>query len=400
LARATSWGDGLAARSLVLPWMLGLRWARPQLQLDDVPRMQPTLRLAAKVAADEFFFATEILRGRVPLSGSEWRRGGEEIEAAVALFRRRGWLASPLDYHSGPPALKRTRQRSVWKGAIRHEEVSFDSGYAPHPGEPGRARWRSYTANRTAHARLLRHPGPQRPWVVCVPGYRMGHPLVDFTGFRARWLHEKLGLNVAIAVLPFHGPRRVGRRSGDGYLAGDFLDTVHAQAQAVWDLRRLVGWLRAQGAPSIAAYGLSLGGYTAALLAALEPDLDAVVAGIPASCFLGLARSNAPAGVLRVAERMGFPFDAIERLLGVVSPLTMAPQVPHARRFVFAGSADRLAPPDQALALWNHWQRPRIAWYAGSHVSFLVEPKVRRLLREALRPGPLSQPSAVDTRRN
>ncbi len=378
--------------------MLGLRWAGPQRYPDDVPRNRATLGLAAKIAVDELFFATEVLGGRVPLRRSDWRRGAEEIEAALALFRRRGWLESPAHYHTTPPPLKRTQRRSVWKGAVRHEELSFTSGYVPHAGEPGRARWRSYTANHTAHARLLRHAGTQRPWVLCVPGYRMGQPLVDFTGFRARWLHERLGLNVAIAVLPFHGPRRVGRRSGDGYLAGDFLDTVHAQAQAIWDLRRLVGWLRAQGAPSIAAYGLSLGGYTAALLAALESDLDAVVAGIPASCFVSLARSNAPAGLIPLARRLGFPFEAIERLLQVVSPLTMSPQVPHERRFVFAGSADRLATPDQALALWNHWQQPRISWYAGSHVSFLVEPKVRALLRDALRPEAPARGGVVSAR--
>ena len=40
-------------------------------------------------------------------------------------------------------------------------------------------------------------------------------------------------------------------RSGDGFLSGHALDTVHAEAQAMWDIRRLVSWIRAQGAPAV-----------------------------------------------------------------------------------------------------------------------------------------------------
>jgi hypothetical protein len=217
--------------------------------------------------------------------------------------------------------------------------------------------------------------------------------LIDFTGFRARWLHQTLGVNVAIPVMPLHGPRRVGRRGGDGFLSGDFVDTVHAQAQAVWDVRRLIGWLRAQGAPGVGVYGVSLGGYTAALVASLESKLDCVIAGIPASNFVQLARAHAPALLVRAAERAGFCLDRIERLLRVVSPLALEPKVPHARRFLYAGLADRLASPDQASDLWRHWGQPRMLWYHGSHVSFVWEPEIQPLIAEALATSGLSTPS-------
>ena len=54
------------------------------------------------------------------------------------------------------------------------------------------------------------------------------------------------------------------------------------------------------------------------------------------------------------------------------------------RRCLFAGLADRLVPREHMHALWHHWERPRIGWYAGSHVSFLLEPTVRGFLRESL----------------
>ncbi len=231
---------------------------------------------------------------------------------------------------------------------------------------------------------MLEHAGRPRPWIVCVPGYRMGHPVVDFAGMRARWLYQTLGLNVAIPVLPLHGPRRVGRRGGDGFFVGDFVDTVHAQAQAVWDVRKMVRWLRVKEAPAIGLYGVSLGAYTVALVASLEDDLDCVVAGVPATDYLRLVRSLTPPLMTWAAERIGLSFERIERLLRVVSPLILPSRVPRERSYLYAAVADRLASPEHAQALWNHWGRPRVAWYEGSHISFLWEEQVEVLLYEAL----------------
>jgi hypothetical protein len=384
-------GLELSARALALPWLLGLRWAGALggAERAGMPQVRPSTALALKVAADEAFLATELVSGALLLRGADRRRLTREVAAAHGLFARSGWLAQPASYHRTPPPLRAVDEQPARLGRLRYRHARFASGYAPHPGEPGRGRWARYRANETAHAWLLRHEagtasGEPRPWVVCVPGFRMGHPFVDLMAFRARWLHESLGLNVAVYVMPFHGPRRSGRRSGDGYLSGNFVDTLHAQAQAVWDLRRLVGWLRRTGAPSVAVHGISLGAYTAALLAALEPRLDAVVAGIPASCFVGLARRHVPPGVAGLLARSGFPLERIEEVLRVVSPLAMPVRVPRERRFVYAGTADRLAPPEQAWDLWRHWERPHVTWYQGSHVSFLFEPAVRALLQEAL----------------
>jgi len=377
----------MAVRAAVLPGVLGLRWAaQGAAARDGMPVPKRSAKLALKVALDEIFFATEAASGALAIGRGEWRRVAREIDEAHGLYRRRGWLADPAAHHRAPPPLLYADESPAKLAHWSFSHLSFESGWAPVDEAPGRERYLAYAPNRTAHAWLLRHSGPQRPWVICIPGYRMGHPAVDFAGFRAQWLHRQLGLNVAIFVMPFHGPRTVGRRSGDGYLAGDFLDTIHAQSQAVHDLRRLIGWLRRQGAPAIGVHGVSLGGYTAALLGALEPDLARVVLGIPAACFVDLTRANVPPGLLQAAEWLGFPLAQIEETLRIVSPLAMRPRVPHERRFIYAGTGDRLAPPHHAWQLWRHWNEPRVLWYHGSHVSFLMEPSVRRLLREALSP--------------
>ena len=53
----------------------------------------------------------------------------------------------------------------------------------------------------------------------------------------------------------------------------DVLDNVHGLAQSVWDIRRLVSWIRRQDDSPVGLAGVSLGGYAAALAAALEHGL-------------------------------------------------------------------------------------------------------------------------------
>ncbi len=379
-------GVTIAVRTGAAPVMFGARLA--QRMGEETPEGVPSLRagwdVTSKVVLDEFFFAAEIASAPF-VNLRQARRVVRELGRAATLFEKRGWLDEPTGYHRTPPALEIASIDEVKAPLLPYRHLRFESGYEPHPGEPGRTRWLSYTANRTAHAWLLKHPGPMRPWLVCVPGYRMGHPLVDFTGFKVRWLHKTLGLNIAIPVIPLHGPRRVGRRGGDGFFTGDFMDTLHAQAQAVWDTRRVISWLRSHGAPSVGIYGVSLGGYTAALAASLATDLDCVIAGIPATDFPRLMQAHVPAVAHGAVARVGLSFEKIERVLSVVSPLELKARVPRERRFLYAGLADRLASPDHARDLWEHWEEPRVAWYHGSHVSFLWEPEVKELLLDAFR---------------
>jgi len=379
-------GVGIALRSGAAPLLVGARLAgrRADAEKRGVPDAPWSLALASKIALDEIFYATELASVPVvPLR--EGRRVVDETEQALDLFEQRGWLADPRRFHTRPPAIGRAKLRPGRFPGLDYRHLCVESGYEPHPGEPGRERWQGYEANRTAHAWILQHRGRPRPWLVCIPGYRMGSPLVDFTAFRARWLHKGLGMNVAIPVMPLHGPRRAGRRGGDGYFAGDFVDTLHALSQALWDVRRLVAWIQDEGAPAVGLYGISLGGYTTALVASFAEDLGCAIAGIPATDFMRLVRAHVPKVVVRGAEMVGLSVERLERLLSVVSPFSFRPRLAHRRRFLYAGVRDRLAPPDHARDLWRHWEEPRIGWYPGGHISFLWEPAVKSFLLDALR---------------
>ena len=146
--------------------------------------------------------------------------------------------------------------------------------------------------------RVLRHPGRPRPWLVAVHGQGMGRPSDDRM-LRVLRLHEELGINVALPVLPLHGPRAAGFAPDQQFVSNVYpVNNVLGLTQSVWDIRRLLLWLRAdQGATAVGVLGLSLGSYACSLLSTVEGDLACVVAVVPTSDLAGSLRSRPPAPV-------------------------------------------------------------------------------------------------------
>lgn len=382
------WPTGLAlvVLSAVSFLSAGVLSVRQEPHVDDVPAPEPSGGLALQVAIDDAILAGLSVRTSIV---ADTHRVLEEVHNARELFDERGWLEDPAAFHEEPPLLEGPSLKAERRLGIDYQHLSFPSGYEPRREEPGCERWLSYEPTRTAHAWVLAHEGGPRSWILCIPGYEMGNPGLDLLAFRARYLHEKLGLNVLIPVLPLHGPRRIGRVSGTGFLAGDFLDSIHAEAQAMWDIRRLYGWVRRQTDKPVGVFGLSLGGYNAALFSELADDLAFVLAGIPATDFTRLTLRHGPTMQVRYAESHGLVHDEVAEILRVVSPLAIDCRVPKDRRFIFAGVADRLVPSDQPRDLWRHWERPRIEWYQGAHLTFRGHARIRSFMTEVFREGGL-----------
>ena len=352
----------------------------------DVPPLEPSLGLLGGALLDRTFsFTTALLTG-VPLP-SEIRRSVEDARGARDLFEAQGWLEDPESYHQEPPPLETWVGQESWSfagtGRLHFRHVVTESGFAPHPIEPLRERWIDHPKNDALHLYVLEHDEP-RPWIVCVHGFSMGTPLVNFAGFPVRWLHEELGLNVAMPVLPLHGPRSGSRFSGGELLQPDYLRMIHLFANAVWDLRRVVRGLRARGAERIGLYGISLGGYVSALTCGLEDGIDAVIASIPAVDFPTLARDNEPWILRRYDGDLHVDWQLVRELAWPVSPLAVTPRVPHEGRFIVAGIADRVAKPDQARALWRHWDESAIHWFQGGHILGSFDTSALPFLEKAI----------------
>src|SRR5437763_10099486 len=346
---------------------------------------RPTHGMAAQVLPDEVIMGA-MKNPRLFPAEDDYVRAGRGIASAQEMWAARGWLGQPAAYHRDPPApmgAMVTRQRVL---NMRFEHLTFPSGYEPHDGEPGRDRWLSYEDNRTAHAWVVRSRQPGRPWLVCVHGWGMGSPLMDLRAFRARRLARELGLNLLVPVLPLHGPRqRPDANGGEGFMTIDLIDAVHGFAQAAWDIRSAIRWIRFHDPDaSVGIYGISLGGYTAALTAPPEHDLASGIAGSPATDIVDLYRRHTPLKVRRRALEYGALGPKATAVHRVVSPLVLEPKPSRDRRFLFAGIGDRMSTSRQARRLWEHWDRPRMAWYAGGHVGFFWAGEVSRFVAEAL----------------
>jgi hypothetical protein len=347
----------------------------------EIPLARPTLALAAQALRDEIVILG--LRLHRPLSGAQgFERITAEVKAATTFYGEHGWLDRPQGFFATPATLADVKITPVKGRRHRYERMVFDSRYVPHPGEPGAERWLGYTANNREYALLLRHPEP-RPWMVCVHGTEMGRGAVDLRLFRAWHLHERLGLNVILPVLPMHGPRKRGLPRGAVFPGEDALDDVHATAQAVWDIRRVLSWIRSQEPESrIGLNGMSLGSYIASLVASLEDGLTCAILGVPVADLVeilqrhsGLSRDDPRRKAISLAEPIG----------RMVSPLSLSPRVPMKGRFIYAGIADRLVNPRaHTLRMWEHWGRPEIVWYPGGHAGFFSSRPVHEFVDGAL----------------
>lgn len=345
-------------------------------------RMTPRVRRDALVDAAMYRFVTARARRTEPTLVA---RVDREVDEALALFDERGWLAAPETYHEAPPPPEGVRVVRRRSGNLRYTAMSWLDGYAPRPEEPGAARFVEHRANRVARAVVLEHRSGDRPWVVCVHGFGMGHPGLDLRAFRALHLHRDLGLNLAFVTLPFHGRRNPGSpTSAPPMPSADALDTLHGLTQAVWDVRQVLAHLRARTDMPISLMGLSLGGMVSGVVASVDQP-DAALLLVPAVDLPSLM-ADAAARVNLAANAEADLFARAQSLFAPVSPLRLTPAVPVERRFIVAGTLDRFArPTSQAIALWRHWGEPALHWYHGGHVSLFWARDVQGAIDDFLR---------------
>ncbi len=348
-------------------------WAalRGQASPPDAPDDLSSWEIVGEALLDRLFkLSTHVMTG-VP--EPEVIQGAlRDATIARDLYDALGFFQDPASYHGVPDGgpFSSLEESYAWEGTLRRKygHLRFDSGYTPHSGEPGRQKWMDHPTNSTAHAYVLEHAGAPRPWLIGIHGFGMGPPWINFSGFRAQHLHDDLGLNLVLPCLPLHGTRGSSAFGGRELLAPDYVRLVLWFAHAVWDVRRVIRWIRERSDAPIGLYGVSLGSCVAALVASLEDGLDCVITGLPVVDFPSLARDNEPWVYRRHSESLGADWDLIRDITRVVSPLELTPRVPHAGRFIYAGLGDRVVSSDQALALWRHWDKPSIRWLAGGHV--------------------------------
>lgn len=345
----------------------------------SVPTPPLNWRTDAKVALDEALVGYFVSTARLP-NGDAAQAACEQTDRIERLMQTADW-GRPDSFHSTPSAPQDVEVKSARAVGHDFQLVEFASDYAPPTDLPGLPAWLNAPQNARCQSRVFRQSQAGRPWLLGLHGYRMGAAWIDLRLFQPKTLVDKLGYNLVLPALPLHGARRVGRRSGDHFLDGDPVDLLYAEAQTLWDLRRTLAWIRTQEPEArIGVLGYSLGGYNAALLAAYEPELDFVVAGVPIADFAPMLWQHLPLAHQRYFAAHDLNPARYADLLKVVSPLASKPQLPRERLAIFAGSADRVVPPEQPLLLSEHWQVP-VHWFPGGHLTFRGESVVTDTLR-------------------
>lgn len=285
------------------------------------------------------------------------------LEALVAELEPDAHVRAPEAWFPAPSAptprerlLERRRDAEV-------VDVRFESPHElvlPALGE----RWARYAPrNREVVARHLRGPGSGRPAVLLLHGYLAGNLALEERVWPTRWLLKR-GLDPVFAALPFHGPRRRDPRRPPPFPAADPRFTIEGFRQAVADLRALTRWLRARGAPAVGVMGMSLGGYTAALLATLE-ELDFVVPFIPLASIADFAREGGR--LVGTRSQRARQHALLEAVHAPISPLSRAPRVPPAGRLVLAARGDRVTPVSHARRIAEHFDAP-LELFSGGHL--------------------------------
>ncbi|MGB7755963.1 MAG: hypothetical protein WBL23_07845 [Salinisphaera sp.] len=372
---------GGAVAFVVAGWALRIQHPVPP----DVSPPTTQLKLLAKMASDAALLGFFINCARVP-RGAAVDVDIAELNAIGELAAERDWQAFPERLHGPVAPFESPRIERMRTFGVNYEWLTSPSRYTPDPALPGIARWHGHENNRTMAARILRHgEGRGRPWLLCVHGYRMGVAGLDFQLFDVGRLYKHLGLNLVMPILPLHGVRRATPLTGGLFLDGPLADLLHAQAQSLIDLRSCIAWIREIDPEArIGVLGYSLGGYHAALLAAHEPDLACVIAGIPMTDIPATLWQHLPTAHAHYLDARGLSAAAVGERLAPVSPLVAEPRVPHDRRYIFAATADQLIAPEQPVALWRHWGKPALQWYDGSHLSVRHEVDVGPFIDRAL----------------
>lgn len=278
-------------------------------------------------------------------------------------------------FHDPPLGVRVRTKRGRWFPRFEPKDgicevVRFDSPFQPvHPDQ--HKRYLRHSANRVAYARLVRHRDGPRPTIVAIHGFTAEGYLINEWFFALPWFY-RMGCDIALFALPFHGPRqtRFSPFSGHGFFAGGTSRFNEAVAQSVYDFRILFNWLRReQGAPEVGVTGLSLGGFISAMLASVEKGLAFSLPNVPIISVADLVLEWQPIGMwmrAALATTGMSPADA-RRLVAVSCPLTYPAVVPPERLMIVGGAGDRLAPPKHSRILWDHWNRCRIHWFPGSH---------------------------------
>jgi Alpha/beta hydrolase domain containing 18 len=238
-----------------------------------------------------------------------------------------------------------------------------------------------FPKNGRVHVSLYRSR-PRAPTVI------MLHSLMSASdrGYRM-WARRfnALGWNAAFVHLPFHYSRRPrGYLNGELCCTADLVLTGDTLRQAVVEVRQLLAWLRTQGCGDFGLLGISYGGWIAALVASIEPDLRFIALLAPMVNATHALYEGPTSWTIRgQLTRAGLERMFVDRHAHLSSPLRARPAGNGAERTVIvAGRFDRIVRLADLVALRDAWPGSELITVSQGHFGYHMIPRAVAWLRK------------------
>lgn len=361
-------------------------WER--ITLTDESRIQKALtRMNAKV-------------GLLSLPAGALRERVEDIESAIAFYRGAKLELSPQSYFLPPLKIPEVREQgrcSLSRGEVL--DIYFSSEYQAQQ-ESFRSEFESCLENKLVHARYWRHPeGEELGTIIALHGWRMGDSRLSALTLLPGYFF-RLGLNVVLLDLPYHGERSPAEvQPGSYFPSANVIRTNEGFAQAIHDARSLRLWLQSRSSAPVGVLGLSLGGYLASLWASLD-ELACVMCISPmvdmaevALRIIGQHREMLSGEASKFFKSLSQ--ELLQEAFAVHSPLTYQPRVAENARLILAGVADEIIPAWQPEKLSAHWGGCAIHWITSRHLDHAIQSTTFQVLKEFLSRLGMSHPELL-----
>jgi pimeloyl-ACP methyl ester carboxylesterase len=225
-----------------------------------------------------------------------------------------------------------------------------------------------FTENNVAHGRFYRCAGRWQEQPVIILLHGNGDSLnYNFLFPSIAGRCNRMGFSAATLMAPYFFRRRPRQLDGSLGFSG-CLQFAEATAQALAEIRALTGWLLAQGCPSVALWGYSMGAWYAGMAVCQDARLSTVVLAAPSArlnpwietyTMSPHVRRNLP----KVRERC-------EALNLTTMNLTMhRPVIAREKILIIEGIHDLMSPNQNIEDLWQAWKQPDIWRLPYGHVG-------------------------------
>ncbi len=174
------------------------------------------------------------------------------------------------------------------------------------------------TVNGRVHVQIVKRSAIHTKAVIIVPHWNAKRS--DY--LRLAKILSWRGYAVFILNLPHHGKRTT---SVPDHVANEFLNANPGAAiasirQSVLDVRRLAGWLEAEGYAQIDLIGVSLGSCVASLVTAFEPRISRCALLMSAGDFAETVWTGRATSLIRQAFEGHINLQQLQNIWAIISP--------------------------------------------------------------------------------